>query len=101
MRVSNKTKGMRFDCNRLWNWAHEKLGESKCQAIAFYWDMDPEAECGYYDWEKTIWIIRDNRSVFYFRNLIQKMRICQRISILVFQLRIIFSSNFIECLLFY
>ena len=56
MRVSNKTKGMRFDCNRLWNWAHDKLGESKCQAIAFYWDMNEDSECGYYDWEKTIWI---------------------------------------------
>jgi hypothetical protein len=56
MRVSNKTKGMRFDCNRLWNWAHEKLGDSKCSAIAFYWDTKEDAESGYYDWEKTIWI---------------------------------------------
>ena len=55
MRVSNKI-GMKFDCNRLWNWAHEKLGESRCGAIAFYWDMKENAECGYYDWEKTIWI---------------------------------------------
>ena len=56
MRVSNKRLGMRFDCNRLWNWAHEKLGESKCGAIAFYWDFKEDAEAGYYDWEKTIWI---------------------------------------------
>ena len=56
MRVSNKTKGMRFDCNRLWNWAHEKLGHSKCQAIAFYWKYGENAEAGYYDWDKTIWI---------------------------------------------
>ena len=54
MRVSNKRLGMKFDCNKLWNWAHEKLGESKCQAIAFYWSDDNTA--GYYDWEKTIWI---------------------------------------------
>ena len=56
MRVSNKKLGMRFDCNRLWNWAQEKLGPSKCEAIAFYWKYGEDVEMGYYDWKNTIWI---------------------------------------------
>jgi len=55
MRVKNKKVGMKFDCNRLWNWAHEKLGESKCTGIAFYWDINNEA-AGHWDWEGIIWI---------------------------------------------
>jgi len=37
MRVTNK-KGMKFDCTRLMKWAEEKLGKSKCTAIAFTWE---------------------------------------------------------------
>ena len=54
MRVTNK-RGMKFDCNRLKNWAEEKLGPSKCTSIAFTWDTEEES-LGWYDWEKTIWI---------------------------------------------
>jgi hypothetical protein len=53
MRVTNK-KGMKFDCTRLMKWAEEKLGKSKCTAIAFTWDPTEES-CGWYNWDETIW----------------------------------------------
>ena len=54
MRVTNK-RGMKFDCTRLMKWAEEKLGPSKCTAIAFTWESGEES-CGWYDWDETIWI---------------------------------------------
>ena len=54
MRVTNK-KGMKFYCTRLMKWAEDKLGKSKCTAIAFTWDPTEES-CGWYNWDETIWI---------------------------------------------
>jgi hypothetical protein len=39
MRVTNKRIGMKFDCGKLLRWAEELLGPSKCNTIAFTWDM--------------------------------------------------------------
>ena len=54
MRVTNK-QGMKFDCKRLMRFAEEKLGASKCTAIAFTWEIGEES-LGWYDWDETIWI---------------------------------------------
>jgi hypothetical protein len=55
MRVTNKRLGMKFDCVKLLNWAEELLGPSKCNTIAFTWDIEEES-LGWYDWDNIIWI---------------------------------------------
>ena len=34
---------MKFDCTKLMKWAEEKLGPSKCTAIAFTWESDEDS----------------------------------------------------------
>ena len=55
VRVSNKRIGMKFDCGKLLRWAEELLGPSKCNTIAFTWDIEEES-LGWYDWDNIIWI---------------------------------------------
>jgi len=55
MRVTNKRIGMKFDCGKLLRWAEELLGPSKCNTIAFTWDIEEES-LGWYDWDNIIWI---------------------------------------------